>query len=64
MLEDFTAMLCFYVSGDFEMTEPKTCTWQPKLNYFWGILPYWVRMMQCLRRYYENKKNTYQLFNA
>lgn len=43
MLSDSTAMVCFYSSGEFRTDYPITCSWQPNLNYVWGIIPYWWR---------------------
>lgn len=43
MLSDSTAMVCFYTSGEFNSEYPVTCSWQPNLNYVWGIIPYWWR---------------------
>jgi hypothetical protein len=64
MFTDATAMVCFYTSYDFDETTPITCAWQPDVNYAWAILPYWWRMWQCLRRWYDDRNNTNQLLNA
>jgi hypothetical protein len=43
MLNDSTAMVCFYTSGEFNSPKPINCTWQFNLNYFWNIVPSWWR---------------------
>ena len=43
MLVDSTAMVCFYTSREFDSESPVSCSWQPNVNYAWGIAPYWWR---------------------
>jgi hypothetical protein len=65
MLFDATAMACFYTSGEYKGNTPQVCTWQTGIvNYFWFILPLWWRMVQSLRRYYDDRRLKSQLVNA
>lgn len=64
MLSDTTAMMCFYTSGEFTSSQPLTCMWATNLNYLWGMIPFWWRMLQCLRRYRDDRTNETQLWNA
>ena len=64
MLYDMTSMACFYTSGNFYESEPLTCSYVTPVSYAWGILPSWWRMMQCIKRNYNDRSNTNQLINA
>ena len=64
MLYDSTAMVCFYSSGEFLSEIPESCVWQNPMEYAWAILPYWWRFWQCIRRWYDDRSNTNQLWNA
>lgn len=64
MFNDADAMVCFYTSRQLGSPTPVTCQWQGNLNYFWNIVPAWWRLMQCLKRYHEDRSNVNQLYNA
>jgi len=64
MLFDSAAMACFYTSGEYKGNTPMTCSWQVNIGYLLSMLPFWWRLMQCLRRYYNDTSNVNQLYNA
>lgn len=64
MLSDTCSMFCFYTSGEFRSDVPMTCTWVGQVGYMWGILPYWWRFWQCIRRCVDDRTLITQRYNA
>lgn len=64
MLNDASAMICFYQSGEFRSQIPLKCMYVTNLNYFWSILPYWWRFWQSIHRWHENPAFNHQKYNA
>lgn len=52
MLGDFCSMACFLDTDEWRpsIQTPQTCGWLKPTSYAWGILPYWWRFWQCIRR--------------
>ncbi|KAL5722933.1 hypothetical protein ACHQM5_006390 [Ranunculus cassubicifolius] len=56
-LRDLEFYICYYGWGDFKQRR-HTCTSSNVYNTFYFIvatIPYWLRLLQCLRRLYEEK---------
>jgi len=64
LLSDSCAMICFYTSGEYTSHMPLTCSWVGNANYIWGILPYWWRFWQCIRRCVDDPTLKTQRWNA
>eukprot|EP00850_Spirogloea_muscicola_P013246 SM000089S23802 [mRNA] locus=s89:54439:59931:- [translate_table: standard] len=66
MLRGLEYAACYYGGGYFESRNSRACTGNTLyrvLAFGVTILPYWCRMMQCLRRY-TDEKDTMHLYNC
>jgi len=66
VLLDVTYMGCYYASSAFlSTTENHLCDSTVSISpWIVTFLPYYWRLMQCLRRYYDDRSNKLQLVNA
>jgi len=62
---DLSYAICFYASGDFLTNSSARCAHTNSRYVMWFVafLPYWWRLMQCFRRYRDNRIRR-DLYNA
>lgn len=54
--QNFAWILCYYICRDFKIQESTACKENmlfQNLSYFVSVLPYWWRLMQCLRTWLD-----------
>jgi hypothetical protein len=64
MFADFTSISCLVTSEDFRTVRYDKCPNWSIAAYFIVMLPFWMRLMQCLRRYHDDPTNVSQFYNA
>ena len=55
-LIDVQFSICFYASGSWRTLDTQYCTSDPWIPFFITLLPLTWRMLQCLRRFYDDGK--------
>ena len=55
-LIDVQYSICFYASGSWCTLDTQYCTSDPWIPFFITLLPFIWRMLQCLRRFYDDGK--------
>jgi len=68
LFQDLAYTVCYYTTGAFLTSDPslsQTCT-NTVGDYAWllALAPFWFRLMQCLRRYYDTRYAFPHLANA
>jgi len=64
-LQDICFCICYFTTTAWINNEQPSCFWLPYAAVFMGILPFYWRFMQCLRKYKENGRQIFpHLLNA
>lgn len=64
IFQDITSFGCLASSDDFIKVRHGQCPRAKNFSYFFILLPLWIRLMQCLRRFHDDRKNITQAYNA
>jgi len=57
IFQDITSFGCLAASKDFKNVRHSQCPQAKTFSYFLVLLPLWIRLMQCLRRFHDDRKN-------
>ncbi|XP_071731055.1 phosphate transporter PHO1 homolog 3-like [Rutidosis leptorrhynchoides] len=61
LLRNLEFYVCYYGWGDFKKRNAQTCndsSIYKTISIFIAVVPYWIRLLQCIRRYYEGRDST------
>nr|XP_043614559.1 phosphate transporter PHO1 homolog 3-like [Erigeron canadensis] len=64
LLRSLEFYVCYYGWGDFKKRDAQTCSDSSiykTISIFIAVIPYWIRFLQCVRRYYEGSDSTQAL---
>lgn len=61
---DGASFLCLATTSDYDSVRKGSCPKFVKVGDWLMLLPFWVRLMQCLRRYFDDRSNVSQMYNA
>ena len=65
ILIDITSFACFFTIEDYASATHQQCSNEFTLTMLLlQILPFWIRLLQCLRRFYDDNTNINQAYNA
>jgi hypothetical protein len=64
LFSDFTSISCLITAQDFKTVRYGFCPTFRSVGYCLVMLPFWIRLMQCLRRFHDDRTNWTQFYNA
>nr|GEW06738.1 SPX domain, EXS [Tanacetum cinerariifolium] len=64
LLRNLQFYVCYYAWGDFKKRDAQTCNDSDiykTISIIIAVIPYWIRFLQCVRRYFEGSDSTQAL---
>ncbi|GKB85628.1 SPX and EXS domain-containing protein [Tanacetum coccineum] len=64
LLRNLQFYVCYYGWGDFKKRDAQTCNDSDiykTISIIIAVIPYWIRVLQCVRRYFEGRDSTQAL---
>ncbi|PWA80096.1 SPX domain, EXS [Artemisia annua] len=64
LLRNLQFYICYYGWGDFKKRNAQTCNDSDiykTISIIIAVIPYWIRVLQCVRRYFEGRDSTQAL---